>query len=249
MMVEKKEITSLGEMLLQEGLISHDQLEEAHKRQKAKEKSLGQILVEMGVITESVKMSFLKKKFGYNFYSLEDKVIDPMVLSYISKPYAQKYHLVPVEIENGTLVVAMDDPSDLTLLDYLKTTVGMPIRPVLARSSDIDEALLQYPETEEEFYIPPAPPSFLFRLLSYISFPIMGFLPLIVFIALLNFSEKFVSLVTRITQAGSSFSFDVFLYTLLGWGLWVIVMWEINGLIFEPESKETSPGPPEEYEE
>ena len=247
-MIEKKERQTLGEMLLREGLISHDQLEEAMKRQKVTEKSIGQILVEMGVITESVKMSFLKKKFGYEFYNFENKEIDPLVLSYLPKPYALKYHIVPVNIERSGLVVAMDDPSDLTLLDNLKTTVGMPIRPVIASTADIDEALRQYPETKEDFYISSVPPSFLFRVLRYTFFPIFGFLPLLIFIALLRFSESFVKTVTKITQTGSSFSFDVFLYTLLGWGLWIIILWEIDGLIIEKKNVHISK-PTEESEE
>jgi len=249
-MVERRETETLGDMLLREGLISRDQLEEALKRQKAaSEKSIGQILVDMGVITESVKMSFLKKKFGYEFFALGDKKVDLVLLSYIPKPYADKYHVVPVGLDKGTLIVAMDDPSDLSLLDSLKTTVGMPIRPVIAGSMDIDDILKLYPERKEDYIIITTPPSPLFKFIKYIFFPILGFLPLVVFIALLRFNEDFVRLVTKITQAGASFSFDVFLYTLLGWGLWIIIMWEINGLIFEEKGVLKPPPPPEEPEE
>ncbi len=244
-MVGNRETENLGEMLLREGLINNDQLEEALKRQKATDKSLGYILAEMGVITESVKMSFLRKKFGYKFFSLRAGQIDPLTLSYIPKAYAQKYHLVPVRVESGALVVAMDDPSDLTLLDSLKTLVGMSIRPVIASSADIDDVLGQYPE-ERGYAEVPAPPSLLYRAIRYAAFPILGFLPLVVFIALLGFSEEFRRKVNSV--AGSEFSFDVFLYTLLGWGLWIIIVWEINGLIFQEKRK---PGvyPPTEQEE
>ena len=244
-MVVKREIENLGEMLLREGLINNDQLEEALKRRKATEKSLGHILVEMGVITESVKMSFMRKKFGYEFFSLGDKRIDVLTLSYIPKPYAHKYHLVPVQVERGTLVVGMDHPSDLTLLDNLKTLVGMPIRPVIASSTDIDEVLEQYPE-EKGYAGIPTPPSLIYRAVRYVAFPILGFLPLIVFIALLGFSEGFRRKVNSV--AGAEFSFDVFLYTLLGWGLWIIIVWEINGLIFQEKRKSEVYAPPEKEE-
>jgi len=249
-MAERREAETLGDMLLREGLISRGQLDEAIKRQKAaSEKSIGQILVEMGIITESVKMSFLKKKFGYEFFTLGDKKIDLVLLSYIPKHYAEKYHVVPVGLDKGVLIAAMDDPSDLALLDNLKTTVGMPIRPVITSATDIDEILKLYPEGKEEYITITTPPSGFYRLFKYVFFPVVGFLPLMVFIALLNFSEGFVRSVTKITQAGSSFSFDVFLYTLLGWGLWFVIMWEINGLIFEPKGIPKPPPPPEESEE
>ena len=249
-MAEKRESETLGEMLHREGLISRDQLEEAFKRQKLSSgKSIGQILVEMGIITESVKMSFLKKKFGYEFFTLGDKKVDLVLMSYIPLAYAEKYHVVPVGIEKGILTVAMDDPSDLNVLDNLKATAGMPIRPVIASAGDIDEILKMYPQPREEFIPLVHPPSTLYKIIKYVFFPILGFLPLLVFIALLTFSESFVRVVTKITQAGSSFSFDVFLYTLLGWGLWIIIMWEINGLIFESKAPPKSAPLPEELEE
>jgi hypothetical protein len=235
--VENRVTETLGEMLLREGVINHDQLEEALKRQKVTaEKSIGQILVDMGVITESVKMHFLQKKFNYEMFRLGNREIEPLLLSYIPKQYAQKYHVVPVGLDRGILIVAMDDPSDLNLLDNLKTTVGLTIRPVIASMADIDEILKQYPEIKEEVYIAPKPHSSLYNIIRYIFFPVMGFLPLLLFIVLLKFSEKFLVFITKVVQAGSSFSFDVFLYTLLGWGLWIIVMWEINGLIFEEKT-------------
>jgi hypothetical protein len=249
-MGERREAETLGDMLFREGLINRGQLEEAVKRQKAaSEKSIGQILVDMGVITESVKMSFLKKKFGYEFFTLADKKVDLVLLSYIPKHYAVKYHVVPVGLEKGVLTVAMDDPSDLSLLDNLKTTVGMPIRPVITSAADIDEILKMYPEGKEEYIIVTHPPSTLYRIFQYLFLPVLGFLPLLVFITLLKFSDGFVKAVTKITQAGSSFSFDVFLYTLLGWGLWIVIMWEINGLIFETRGIPKPPPPSEEPEE
>jgi len=248
-MVEKRE--TLGDMLLHEGVINHDQLEEAFKRQKIlMEKSIGQILVEMGVITESVKMHFLQKKFGYDLYRFQQKQLDPTLLAYIPRSYARKYHVVPVGLEKGVLVIAMDDPSDLTLLDNIKTTVGIPIKTVIASTADIDEAIEQYPEPAEDEYTGlPKVHSGLYKFFKYISFPVLGFLPLLIFIILLNFSERFFDFITNITKAGTSFSFDVFLYTLLGWGLWIIIMWEINGLIFEEETPKKPYPPPEEPEE
>lgn len=248
--MENRVTETLGEMLLREGVINHDQLEEALKRQKVTtEKSIGQILVDMGVITESVKMHFLQKKFGYELFRLGNKEIEPLLLSYIPKHYAQKYHVVPVGLDRGILIVAMDDPSDLSLLDNLKTTVGLSIRPVIANMTDIDEVLKQYPETKEEVYVLHKPHSGIYNSIRYVFFPVMGFLPLLIFIALLKFSEGFLVMITGVIQAGSSFSFDVFLYTLLGWGLWIILLWEINGLFFEEKTPLQQSHSSEEMEE
>jgi type II secretion system (T2SS) protein E len=246
-MAQKKDSVNLGDMLLNEGLINYAQIEEARKRRnKSPEKSIGQILVEMGVITESVKMSFLKKKFGYDYFSLEKSKIDPHILTFIPRAYAFKYHLIPIKIAMEALIVAMDDPSDLELLENLKATVNMPIRPVIASTADIDEALKMYPEISEEIIIIERPPSILYRAIKYAAFPILGFLPLLIVIALIKFNPAFSNMMSEKLGAGSDFDFDVFLYTLLGWGLWVIIVWEINGLIFhEKETGEEN----DEFEE
>lgn len=248
-MAQRQKSENLGEMLLREGLIQHSELEEARRRSEMSDKTLVQALVDMGVISESVKMQFMKKKYGYEFFSLTDKNIDPLALTYIPRDYARKYRVVPVEVKDRRLVVAMEDPSDLTMLDHIKTLVGMPIMPVIASGSDIDQVLTQYPESEKaEEIVFGKKPSLLYRMVRYSAFPIFGFLPLLIFIILLRFSDKFRDQVTEISQAGSSFSFDVFLYTLLGWGLWIIIIWEINGLLFgtEKPTPQEEGAPPEE---
>jgi len=247
-MVEQRGLDNLGEMLFREGLITHAQLEESLKRQNETKKSLGQILVEIGAITESVKMSFLRKKLGYDFISLENKKVDPVCFTYIPKSFAQKYHLVPAKLEKRTLVIAMDDPSDLTVMDNLKTIVGMPIKPVIASSADIDEVLRQYPAEEEEGAgIEPELTS-LAKLLKKLVFIFFAFVfPVIVIVFMYYHSEVFKEFLRPILKGAKGFSFDVFIYTLLGGSLWIIIVYEINALIFERGGKTIQPpSPPEE---
>ncbi|MCX6998860.1 MAG: hypothetical protein NT106_00955 [Candidatus Sumerlaeota bacterium] len=248
-MVEQRGLENLGEMLFREGLITHAQLEESLKRQNETKKSLGQILVEIGAITESVKMSFLRKKMGYDFISLENKKVDPLYFTYIPKSFAQKYHLVPVKLENRTLVIAMDDPSDLTVMDNLKTIVGMPIKPVIASSADIDEILRQYPYEEEEAAAVETELSSLAKLLRKLVFIFFAFIfPIIVIVIVYKNSEVFREFLRPTLKELKGFSFDVFIYTLLGGSLWIIIVYEINALIFERGGKTIQPPSPSEEE-
>lgn len=248
-MAEKWGTENLGDMLFREGLINNAQLDEAAKRQKDSGKSVGQILVEMGAITEGVKMSFLRKKLGYDYISLESKQIDPLCLTYIPKSFAEKFHMVPVKMDNRTLIVAMDDPSDLSVMDNLKAIVGVPIKPVIATSSDIDAVLKQYPEQEEEQPEISRADSTLKKIIRRVAFFFFAFvLPFIIVYILFQNSEVFREFIRPIIREGGSFSFDVFFYTMLGGSLWIIIVYEINALVFEGPSKETSATSPAEEE-
>jgi hypothetical protein len=238
MMTPNRVVGNLGEILLREGIINNAQLDEALRRQRETDLPLGRILVEMGAITESVKMSFLKRQLGYDLVSLSGMEIPPLTFTLIPRHVATKHHLVPIRMERDGLVVAMEDPSDIVLLDNLKTLVGMRIKPVIASTSDIEEALEQYPaEKPEAAVLVARPPTLLYRLIRYTAFPIFCFLPIVIIIYILCTNTDIQLKLAKLNE------FDVFLYTLLGWGLWAVILYEINGLIFERPS-----GPKESVE-
>jgi hypothetical protein len=224
MMTPNRVVGNLGEILLREGIINNAQLDEALRRQRETDLPLGRILVEMGAITESVKMSFLKRQLGYDLVSLSGMEIPPLTFTLIPRHVATKHHLVPIRMERDGLVVAMEDPSDIVLLDNLKTLVGMRIKPVIASTSDIEEALEQYPAEKPEAAV-------------LVAFPIFCFLPIVIIIYILCTNTDIQLKLAKLNE------FDVFLYTLLGWGLWAVILYEINGLIFERPS-----GPKESVE-
>jgi hypothetical protein len=226
---------SLGEILLREGLITHDQLEEALRIHKETTKSLGRILVEMGVITESVRMSFLKKKLGYEMTSLDQVRVPPFVLTQIPFGFAFKHHVAPIKLDKEGITVAMEDPSDILLLDDIKSIAGMRVRPVIASSEDIAKILDQYPKefVEAARERGEAAPLW-YRIVRYATFPILCFLPLFVFILVLYASEEVQALISGMRLT----SFDFFLYIILAWGIWALVMFEINGIVFGKRSEE-----------
>lgn len=224
---------NIGDVLVREKLITEDQLETALKAQKTQDKSLPRTLVELGYITEGVKMSFLKKMFGYEIVSLQDMELDPIVLSVLPKEMAQKHFVVPIKFEGDALTVAMDDPSDIVLQDHLKEVVTRKIRPVIASHEDILYALGLYPKSSVSalaFEVKKG--SQILRFIKYTSFPVLCFLPLGIFIVMLFQSPSFQNMMTQYTK------FDIFLFTLLGWGLWAFVLYEIDGLLFHPEESE-----------
>ncbi len=217
---------NIVDVLLKEGLISKSQLDEALRMQSETDQPLVRILVDMGTITESAKMSILKKTYGYELVSLMTEELDPKVMSIIPRSIALRHHVVPVRIEDKTLVLAMEDPSNLLLIDNLKALVGLNIKPVIASCNDIDEALKKFPTTTEV-----APHRikvhFLIKILKGLFLPVLALAPIPVFVLILKMSESLQM------QLAPMNTFDFVLYFILGLGLWALIIWEINGLLFK----------------
>lgn len=235
---------SLGEYLVREGIISQSQLNAALAEQRKTSRSIGHLLVHMGLITESMRITVLQKQFNYEFVNLQDIEVDPMVLSLIPYSFAEKHRVVPVRQEGSRgLIVAMEDPSDLQVADAIKNQVGLPVRTVVATEEDIQRVLDQYQTGIEEQKMKLPRRNFrqttLYHVLRLAAFPVVAFAPLVLFfIALWG---NYFGVADRIRQwmnADLLTSFDLVLYFMLSWGLWTVIFFEINGLIFGHEESE-----------
>lgn len=237
-MAEERSWGSLGDVLLREGLITDSQLTTALQAQKETEKSLGRVLVEMGLITERVRVRLLQQKLGYDIVQINPQRLDRMVLDYLPKSIAVKHRLVPIRLDFDNLVVAMEDPSDLTIVDHLKEYTGFRIKPVLASVEEIEAVLEQYPEEPEAVEIK-AEPSGLVVILADLLLVVLFALPFLVFFFLIlpNNPEL------RSELAGTGFNVDVFIFTLIGWGIYAVICHYIWSLIFQ-RRRTPSPPPP-----
>lgn len=93
---------------------------------------------------EEKKMIALRKRaerMKVDFIELSGEDVDPEQAQKVSPSFARQNKLIPVRIENDQLVVAMDNPGDLYLLEQLEIRTDMKIKPVLADSDEIDKAL------------------------------------------------------------------------------------------------------------
>jgi len=237
-MADDRSWGSLGDLLLREGLITDSQLTTALQVQKQTERSLGRVLVEMGLITERVRMRLLQQRLGYDIVHINPQRIEQMVLDHLPKPIAVKHRLVPVKLELDTLVVAMEDPTDVRVIDDLKSMTGFRIRPVIASIEEIEAVLQKYPEKTEEVVIE-APPSIWPRLLGALLLVVFLALPFVVFLIYVQTSPE---LQSRFAQPGAFV--DVFFLTLLGYGIYAVVVFEIWALLFQEQHKPRSPESP-----
>jgi len=144
-------MSRLGDLLVAGGVITPQQLEEALTYQRSKGGRLGICLIRLGYLTEDVLHSVLTRQFGVALMDLSESAIDPEVVKLLPRELAVRYQVVPVRRSGNVLSVALNDPNDVVLLDELRFRTGCKIiEPLLARESQIREAIDKYYGTPKE---------------------------------------------------------------------------------------------------
>ncbi|MDH5394342.1 MAG: ATPase, T2SS/T4P/T4SS family, partial [Gammaproteobacteria bacterium] len=138
----------LGDVLIEKGLITLDQLKIALTEQKTQNLPIGKVLAAMGFVTESVIRDVLGETLGHEAVDLSQIVPDPDALKLVEKELAIQLKLIPLlyfELTNE-LTVAMTDTMDLQALDRLRAAVGVnvEIKANLAVESEIQAAIDQF---------------------------------------------------------------------------------------------------------
>lgn len=132
----------LGELLLEAGLISENQLRGALERQKKWGGRFGSNLVLNGAISEEKLMRFFASRTGIQEMDISGVQILPHIIKKVPLKIAEKCHMVPVAMKDkNTLIVACVDPSDLEALDQVSFITGLKIEPVLTSHSAIQYAI------------------------------------------------------------------------------------------------------------
>ncbi|MFA4875417.1 MAG: GspE/PulE family protein [bacterium] len=143
-------LDNIGQELVDEGLISADQLAVAQESQRNLGGDLGHILIKKGFVTEEQVLEFLSRRLNIPLVSLKDYSIDPDVTKVVPVSLAKKYHFMPLFKIEDTLTVAMADPLDVLAIDELRSALKCRIQPVLASAAEIDRLVAEnYRLTEE----------------------------------------------------------------------------------------------------
>jgi len=134
----------IGELLLDAGLINNEQLDRALSRQSQRGNILGRNLIETRAISEQNLKVFLARQMGVEEIDLSRVFVTLELLKRISLEVAEKYHVVPVQLEGDVLSIACLDPTDLYSLDQLQFFTGKKIKPLLASYASINQFIDQY---------------------------------------------------------------------------------------------------------
>lgn len=132
----------LGDLLVEIGLITEENLHAALKEQQEHKGKLGKILVEKGFITKEVLHSFLGKQIGVPYVNLSEyKEIPDAIAKSVPEMVARRKILIPIAIEKNTLKVAMANPKDFQTIDDLRSITGKNIKAVLSDSEEIKQII------------------------------------------------------------------------------------------------------------
>jgi type IV pilus assembly protein PilB len=134
----------LGELLVNAGQITNDQLKEALNRQREEGGRLGTNLVKMGVIQESALVEFLSKHFKVSAINLSSVDVDSAVVKIIPADVARKYTIMPVSKAGAKVTIAMLDPTNVFAMDDIKFMTGYNVEPVIASETAIRAAIDRY---------------------------------------------------------------------------------------------------------
>lgn len=137
----------LGDILVDEGLITNEQLNKALKAQSTLKQKIGEILVDFGYIEEITIARVLQKQLKLDIIKLSSMVIEPRVTSLVNEQILRKHMLIPFEFHKTSpnlLRVAMADPNDFIAIDDLSIITNLKIEPVIATPSDIAAAIDKY---------------------------------------------------------------------------------------------------------
>ncbi|MFC1869307.1 ATPase, T2SS/T4P/T4SS family [Thermodesulfobacteriota bacterium] len=139
----------LGELLVETGLLSVEQLTESLKVQQETGKRLGEILINMKFISEEEMAFALAMQLKIPYIDLSEYAIEDSILESIPREISSKFICIAIKSDNNILNVAMADPLDLNMIKDLQFITGYNIQPSISTPSQIIDTLQKYYSPEK----------------------------------------------------------------------------------------------------
>ena len=139
----------IGELLVDGGVLSQSQLEQALFAQRKDGRKLGQLLVELGLVSEIQVTQTLSRQLSVPWVSLYHVDFSRSLLNLVPRETAEKYCLIPIFVrrvrkQGETLYVAMDDPTNEGAIQEVMNGASLPVKPMIACPSDVRAAIRVY---------------------------------------------------------------------------------------------------------
>jgi len=141
----------LGQTLIDENVITEEQLAKALNSQKNNKGFLGKILVDLGYCKENDIARIIAKKEGVPYVSLENYIIDPAAVATLPPDAFRRYKVLPLSFSDNKLVMAMQQPSNIIAIDDLRILTGHDIKPVVVPDTEMEAAIDRYTRANMEF--------------------------------------------------------------------------------------------------
>ena len=139
--VEKKSRKDLGQILIEAGLVTEEQLQRVIELQQKTGDRFEQIMLEQRFITPQQLAFFISLQLGIPFVNLKKEGVKAEAVKLIPESVARKYGIIPVDTTDGAVVIAMEDPKDIEAIEDLAAVTLKRIEPVISTSQDIQEMI------------------------------------------------------------------------------------------------------------
>ena len=147
-----KQSNSFEDHLHTRGLITAEQMEQARSvHEKTPRKRLGQILLEMGVISEEDLLACLAEQYELPFVRVQRDMVDRKAFELLDAAFIESHNVLGLKIEAGKLVIGTADPTNVFLLDDVQRKVGMPLVVNVCPPSDIKAVLESFNENTSDY--------------------------------------------------------------------------------------------------
>lgn len=131
----------LGEMLVHTGKMTPVQMVEMLRLHKERNKPLGQVLIDEGILSAEELTNILSQQLGIPHIWLRKGLVDPRIVHIVPKEKALQYQIIPMFRVHNVLTLAVTDPNLLFVFDEIAKVTGLEVQPVLCRVADIAEAI------------------------------------------------------------------------------------------------------------
>jgi len=136
----------LGELLVERGVISASQLEQALKVQKERGGLIGQVLVMLGFAKEDEIAQILTVQYGFPYLPLGSYEISREAILLIPENVAKQYNLIPVDKMGDLLTIAMSNPLNVQAIEDVEMLAQCKVQVFVSTMTDISNAILKYYE-------------------------------------------------------------------------------------------------------
>jgi type IV pilus assembly protein PilB len=131
----------LGDLLINAGLITHEQLHQALEKQKLTRERLGHVLISEKMISEAQLIRAIEMQLGVEFIDLSTARIDSEMAGLISKNLAKKHGVLPVRKSMDTLYLAMEDPLNFPAIEEVKIATMLKVVPMISTEDAIERGI------------------------------------------------------------------------------------------------------------
>jgi type IV pilus assembly protein PilB len=145
---EDYHVRDIADVLLEMGKIDDQQLDKVHREGHKSSGNIEQAILHSGIATTDDILAAKARLYGFEFRHIEAAQVDRVTFDKLDLDYIRSSHIMPIAVENDTLVIATSEPANVFAIDDVKRQTKMPVRVVVATESDIDSVCSQFDETE-----------------------------------------------------------------------------------------------------